>query len=211
AALVSLVGPGGVGKTRLAREFGRGDARPHGSEGGVWFCDLTDARSAVDVAACVARALDLGPDASTVDGGTSRLRRAPRHRSRVVVILDNFEQVATHAGVTLRRWLKEAPAARFLVTSREPLGLVEEVRHELTPLTVDDAVALFTARAAAVRPGWTPSADDGAAIAAIVRRLDALPLAIELAAARSGVLTPVGLLPRPRPGADGLRHPPADA
>ena len=112
------------------------------------------------------------------------------------MILDNFEQVARHAEETLGRWLNRASAARFLVTTREVLGLPGEEILSLPPLASADAAALFTRRAEAAKPGFRPNAEDQSAIGPLVKLLDGLPLAIELAAARVRVMPPRTLLLR---------------
>ena len=188
ARLVSVFGTGGSGKTRLVVHFGwRALAL---FDGGAWFCDLSPARSVDGVLHAVAQGLDvpLGKD-DPVD----QIGRAIAGRGRCLVILDNFEQVALHAGSTLGRWLARAPHASFLVTTREVLGLPGEDVVPLAPLDEPDAVELFTRRAAAARPGFAPSGEDATAIARLVRLLDLLPLAIELAAARMQVMSPRSL------------------
>jgi predicted ATPase len=112
------------------------------------------------------------------------------------VILDNFEQVARHAEETLGRWLDRASSARFLVTTREVLGLAGEEVLALAPMSSAEAMTLFVRRAAAAKPEFQPSADEQAAIAPLVKLLEGLPLAIELAAARVRVMSPRTLLAR---------------
>jgi predicted ATPase/class 3 adenylate cyclase/Tfp pilus assembly protein PilF len=185
AALVSVLGIGGTGKTRLVTRFGwtcLGDW-----PGGVWFCDLSEARDAEGIVAAVAKALDvpLGKDDPVV-----QLGHTLASRGRCLVLLDNFEQVARHAAETLGRWLDCAPDACFVVTTREVLGLPGEVVLALAPLDVDESVDLFVARAAQARLGFTLSPSDAPHVESLVRLLDGLPLAIELAAARVRVMTP---------------------
>jgi predicted ATPase/class 3 adenylate cyclase/Tfp pilus assembly protein PilF len=191
ARLVSVLGVGGTGKTRLATRFGwtwLGDF-----PGGAWFCDLSQARNVDGLVHAVAQGLDvpLGKDDPVV-----QLGHAIAGRGRCLVILDNFEQVARHAGDTLGRWLDRAVGARFLVTTREVLGLPGEEALALAPLGVTDAVALFRQRAASAKHDFKSGAEDNAAIAQLVKLLDGLPLAIELAAARVRVMSPSTLLSR---------------
>jgi predicted ATPase/Tfp pilus assembly protein PilF len=191
ARLVSVLGIGGTGKTRLVTRFAwtwLGDY-----PGGVWFCDLSQARTLDGIHFAVAQGLDvpLGKTDPVV-----QLAHAIAGRGRCLVILDNFEQVARHAEETLGRWLDRAPLARFIVTTREVLGIVGERMLQLDPLPNDDAAQLFKRRAEAARHGYRPSADDEAAIAQLVQVLDGLPLAIELAAARVRVMPPRALLER---------------
>ncbi|MEO0604954.1 MAG: hypothetical protein AAF211_26215, partial [Myxococcota bacterium] len=191
ARLVSITGVGGGGKTRLALHH----ARTHLGEypGGAWFCDLVEARDASDVVGRVAASLDVrlgkGPD-------VDRVGNAIRGRGPCLLVLDNFEQVVTAARETVSRWLQQAPEARFVVTTRELLGLSEEATLSLGPLTEADAVDFFAARAASVQRGFTVGPENLEEVRALVNLLDRLPLALELAAARTRVMPPKKLLER---------------
>ena len=191
ARLVSVLGLGGTGKTRLVTRFGWNSLGDF--PGGVWFCDLSEARSLDGIFHAVAQGLDvpLGKDDPVI-----QLGHAIAGRGRCLVILDNFEQVARHAEETLGRWLDRASGARFLVTTREVLGLPGEEILALAPLAPSDAAALFVRRAEAAKPGFQPSAEDQSAIGPLVKLLEGLPLAIELAAARVRVMPPRTLLLR---------------
>lgn len=191
ARLVSVLGMGGTGKTRLALHFcwaWLGDF-----PGGVWFCDLSQARSLDGIVHAVAAALGvpLGRDDPVV-----QLGNAIAGRGECLVVLDNFEQVSRHADATLGRWLDRANEARFLVTSREVLGVGGEEALALAPLQPSDAAHLFLRRAESARADFRLDAQDQAAILPLVKLLDGLPLAIELAAARVRVLSPSKLLAR---------------
>jgi len=189
ARLVSVLGMGGSGKTRLATRFGwtwLGDY-----PGGVWFCDLSQARSLDGIASAVARGLDIPLDPGDA---IARLVTAIAGRGHCLVILDNFEQVARHAGETLSRWLDAAGDACFLVTTREVLGLPGEQTYALAPLPGSEATELFTRRALAAKSDLALTAEDRAAIAPLAKLLDGLPLAVELAAARVRVMPPRKLL-----------------
>lgn len=191
ARLVSLLGIGGGGKTRLATRFGwvwMGDY-----PGGVWFCDLAPARTVEGLYSAVAQGLQLPLG---VEDPLDRIGRAIAGRGACLVILDNFEQLARHAETTLGRWLDMAAEARFLVTTREVLGIPGEETLALAPLQAADAEALFRRRAAAAKRDFDPGPEDEAAIAPLVKLLDGLPLAIELAAARVRMLPPKALLAR---------------
>jgi predicted ATPase len=191
ARLVSLLGIGGCGKTRIATRFGRTWLGEF--PGGAWFCDLAAARTLEGLISAVAQGLDVplgGEDA------VAQLGRALAGRGPCLVILDNFEQVARHAEATLGRWLERAADARFLVTTREVLGIAGEEVMALAPLQPADAETLFLRRAAAARRDFAPSAEDSLAIPRLMQLLDGLPLAIELAAARVRMLTPAALLVR---------------
>lgn len=188
--LVSLLGPGGTGKTRLAVRAGwlaRGEY-----PGGVWFCDAAHARDLAGVAHAMAQGLRVplsGADPVAEVGA------ALSGRGRCLVIVDNFEQVTGHAEATLGHWLESAPLARFIVTTREVLGIVGEEVLPLAPLSIEEGRTLYAERAQAAGAAvW--SAQDEQAIAPLVDLLDGLPLAIELAASRGRVLSPAGLLPR---------------
>ncbi len=161
--------------------------------GGVWFCDLSEARSLDGIVYAAAQGLDvpLGKDDPVIQIG-----RAIAGRGQCLVILDNFEQVARHAEETLGRWLSRASNARFLVTTREVLGLPGEEIVALAPLPPSDAAALFMRRAEAAKPGFEPSVEDQSAVDPLVKLLEGLPLAIELAAARVRVMPPRMLLLR---------------
>jgi predicted ATPase/Tfp pilus assembly protein PilF len=191
ARLVSVLGLGGTGKTRLVTRFGWNSLGEF--PGGVWFCDLSEARGLDGVMHAVAQGLDvpLGKDDPVIQLGHSIAGRG-----KCLVILDNFEQVARYAEETLGRWLDRASGARFLVTTREVLGLSGEEVLALAPLGPSDAAALFLRRAEAAKPGFEPSAEDQSSIAHLVKLLEGLPLAIELAAARVRVMPPRTLLLR---------------
>ena len=191
ARLVTLHGPGGMGKTRLALRYAW--AWRGGYPGGVWFCDLSQARSLDGLLQAVAHGLDV-----PLSGGdpVTQLGRAVAGREHCLLILDNFEQVAAHAADSLGRWLEAAPSARFIVTSRELLRLPGEHTLALAPLPGADAVELFHQRAMAAYSGYMPLAVDEAVVGELVEMLDGLPLAIELAAPRVRVMAPEDLLAR---------------
>lgn len=186
--LLTVLGPGGVGKTRLSLEVGRRLIGAHA--GGVWFCDLREARSAAGIAQVVARVLGipLGFDA------VGAVRDALARRGGLLLILDNFEQVVEHAEATVGAWFSAAPGLRVLTTSRVPLGLEDESTFRLGVLPLpeteaehpehSEAFALFVSRARRAFPGFEVDRDNAPAIARLVRALDGLPLAIEIAAAR---------------------------
>ena len=189
ARLVSILGIGGTGKTRLVTRYGWSWLGDY--PGGVWFCDLSEAREVDGIIHAVARALDvpLGKE-----DPVTQLGHAIAARGRCLLLFDNFEQVARHAAETLGRWLDRAREAQFVVTTREVLGLPGEEALALAPLPASDAAALFVVRARAAKRDFEP--DDLASIDALVQLLDGLPLAIELAGARVRVMPPAKLLQR---------------
>ena len=191
ARLVSVLGIGGAGKTRLATRFGW--AWLGEFPGGVWFCDLAPARGIEGLVSAVAQGLQL-PLGS--DDPVPHIGQAIAGRGHCLVILDNFEHLARHAEATLGRWLERAGQACFLVTTREVLGIAGEETLALAPMVAADAERLFERRAAAAKRDFAPGAEDREAIATLVRLLDGLPLAIELAAARVRTLAPRALLAR---------------
>ncbi|MFE5618354.1 ATP-binding protein [Streptomyces sp. NPDC056524] len=187
--LVTLLGPGGVGKTRLALEAAGGVAEREPD--GVRVAELAAVREESDVADAVLTA--LGGRETQLWGGAARdtLTRiveycAPR---RLLLILDNCEHVVGAAARLVEHVLARCPGVTVLATSREPLGVPGEFVRAVEPLPQDPALRLLADRGSAARPGFAP-ADDPEACAEICRRLDGLPLAIELAAARLRLLSP---------------------
>lgn len=193
ARLVSVVGTGGTGKTRLVQRFGwrhLGDF-----DGGVWYCDLSQAVSFDGL--CLAVAQGLGIPLGKTEP-VEQLGHAIAGHGTCLVVLDNFEQVAEHAQKTLGRWLDRAPDARFVVTTRVVLGLDGEEVMTLPPLRQVEAVDLFTQRASAVQRDFATSNADATTLRTLVDLLDGLPLAIELAAARIRVFGLTNLVARMR-------------
>jgi predicted ATPase/DNA-binding CsgD family transcriptional regulator len=185
ARLVTLLGPGGVGKTRLAAEA----AEAAGSLGsGVAFVDLVPVRDGY-VAQAVAATLGVveGPQQPLESAIAERLGRG-----RALLVLDNCEHLLSEVAGLVARLLSACPGTRVLVTTRERLGLAGERLVVIEPLLlVSDAVALFRDRARLVDPDFDA---DASIVADLCARLDGLPLAIELAAARSAALGADGLL-----------------
>ena len=171
--LVEIIGPGGVGKTALAIAVAR-----TWSDGGAWIARLEAATTAEEVH-------DVLMSAFNVTGGDAALVERVRTVTGVLV-LDNCEHVIDAAATVAVRLLDAAPGLRILCTSQVPLDVDGEVRHELAPLALEDAVDLFARRAAAQRVSRTPNDPD--AVQELCRSLDGLPLAIELAAARTKTL-----------------------
>ncbi|WP_437753724.1 ATP-binding protein [Sorangium sp. So ce1389] len=204
--LVTLWGPAGMGKTRLALELASRWAEAHAGEA-VWLCELTACRDLRAVCGAVARAIGAQVAAGRREATlVERIGRALAAEGRALLVLDNLEQVIEPAAPALGAWVRAAPELRFLVTSRERTRLPGEVSYELGPLGLpaegsserSAAVALFLDRVAAHRASAPPppGGEHLADVAALVRRLEGIPLAIELAAAREGVLGVRGLLAR---------------
>ena len=177
--LVTLIGPPGVGKSRLALETARSleDEFPEG----IWFVDFARAGSAADAVRLLASAIDVrGSDPH--ERVVSRLRHAC-----ALVVLDACEHVRDEAARIVSALLADCREVQILATSREALHVASEVRMPVAPLG-SAAVELFVERARAARHGFEPDAEAVALATEIVRRVDGLPLAIELAAARVNVL-----------------------
>jgi predicted ATPase len=194
--VLTLIGPAGAGKTRLARRLGEIHSAGKSFDGGVWFCDLTDAEDLAGVLSAVAQALDVPLTRATGAGAITHLARAIEARGRTMLILDNCEQVVEAVAEVVARITELAPACVQIATSRESLRVQGEQVHDVAPLAThaeegqtSDAVRLFVDRAQGVRPGFAPNAEELRALERIVQRLDGLPLAIELAAARVGALS----------------------
>ena len=203
--LVTLTGPGGVGKTRLALEVGRAAAGAFPD--GVWFVELAGLRPRDEgVAEEVAAALGFRDEPSP-RGVAHRLAEALRGR-RLLLVLDNCEHVVDAVADLAGLLLRGAPDVQILATGREPLGVSGERQWPVHPLEVPEpgaapeqvaessAVRLFAARAAAASPGFTVSAENAEAVATICRRMDGIPLALELASTRVRVLGPAELAAR---------------
>lgn len=188
--LVTLVGPGGVGKTTLALEVRATLAEAPGALDGCLFVDLSEASTSDGVIGPVGAALGISVEGvhSALEAGR-RIGAALAARGPCLVVLDNVEQVLAPVAALATSWLALAPALRLLVTSREPLGLKGEEVVPLSVLSKDDAMALFFERAARARAGVGISAEERAQVEGIVAELDRLPLALELAAARLEVLS----------------------
>ncbi|WP_030670352.1 BTAD domain-containing putative transcriptional regulator [Streptomyces rimosus] len=207
--LVTLLGPGGAGKTRLSQEGAEAAAAaaPERWADGVWFAELAPVDDPQTVPEAVLTA--LGARETVVRTTADELRAAadpttydPMARlaehcasRRMLLVLDNCEHVIGAAAELADRLLAECPGVTVLATSREPLAVPGEALRPVEPLPDPVALRLLADRGAAARPGFRVE-DDPVACAEICRRLDGLPLAIELAAARLRLLTPRQLADR---------------
>jgi predicted ATPase/DNA-binding XRE family transcriptional regulator len=213
--LVTLLGPPGVGKTRLAVQLAaelQGDYRD-----GALFVALAPLRDPVLVVEAIAEALGArGSGPRSLEDALIEHVRA-RH---LLVVLDNFEHVI-EARSTVAALLSTAPKVRIVVTSRQPLKIYGEHCFDVPPLSLmmpnerkgtraSPAEVLFLERARAVRPGYARDPRDQRAIAEVCRRLDGLPLALELAASRARTITPTALLDQLGHGLELLSSGPAD-
>jgi len=200
--LVTLTGPGGAGKTRLAIDIGAREA----ANGQVWYVDLSSIDLPELVASTVAGALGAttGPNEDAADVAASALAAETG-----LLVLDTCEHVLAGASNLASTVLHRAPGMRVLATSRRPLAVAGEAAWPVPPLGLapvdadsteeirsSPAVTLFCERAQDVRPDFELSADNAADVAGICLALDGLPLAIELAAARADVLSPRAILDR---------------
>ena len=180
--LVTLTGPGGVGKTRLALAVAR--LLVGGFPDGTWLVELAAlpaGASPDEVAALVAASVGIRDGVVTDLAG--RLAEALRAK-RMLLVLDNCEHLAPAAAEVAAGLLRAAPGLRVLATSQRPLGVAGELLWAVPTLTQPSAIELFTARASAGTSGFTLDPGNADAVAAICRRLDGIPLALELAATR---------------------------
>ena len=213
--LLTLTGPGGTGKTRLALRLA-GELTEEFRDG-VFFVDLSAITDAALVASAIAQAVGVPEQAERPRLETLASYLAERSS---LLLLDNFEQVLS-AAPAVEHLLGSANGLRVVCTSREPLHLPGERQYPVPPLDVPDlarprepadvasieSVSLFVSRARAVRPDFTLTADNALSIAEICIRLDGLPLAIELAASQAKVLGPRSILARLRTHLPGLTSP----
>ena len=203
ARLVTLTGPGGTGKTRLALQVGAEVIDAY--RDGVFFVNLTTVREPERLASVILQALDVMPDSGETPDTALRKWLVDRE---VLLILDNFEQIVDSAP-RIGALLRDAPRLALLVTSQAALRIGGEHAYPLGPLALpgskehdpdlvggNDSVALFVERAQAIRPDFQLDDENAADVVAIVRQLDGLPLAIELAATRIQLFTPKALLQR---------------
>lgn len=201
ARLVTVTGPPGIGKSALAAGYVAG-MRPDRKKSPAVLVSLTGATSLDAVCRELARALRLpASPGATPPAAAALVARALAHRGRLLVVLDDADAARAALAKAVPSWLAEAPLAAFLVTTRARLGVAAEARLDLGPLEVPrasetdlaaiaraDAVRLFVKRAAALRPGYQLPRSAARSVANIVRRVEGVPLAVELCAARITIL-----------------------
>ncbi len=201
--VTTLLGPGGMGKTRLALRTA--ERVQHHFANGVYFVDLAPVTEPALAMSAIAAAIGAGDE---VGSDTAALAQLLRDRE-LLLVLDNLEQVIDVA-IDVAELLSLVPGLRVLATSRTPLRILEEAEYPVSPLDLpalndeasvetiaqSDAVGLFVARSKASSPDFLLAADNAADIAAICHRLEGIPLALVLAAARSRALTPAEMLER---------------
>jgi predicted ATPase/DNA-binding SARP family transcriptional activator len=182
--LVTLVGPGGAGKSRLALEAAAAFARD--TPQGAWMVELASVADPSGIAPAMSSALGVADSGERHRVGMSSVDALVSHLSgrSLLVVVDNCEHVIAEVAALIETLLQALPGLRVLATSREPLGVPGESLLPLGPLPLSDALALFADRATAVAPGSPLQSEDQDLVAEVCRRLDGLPLAIELAAAR---------------------------
>ncbi len=196
--LITMTGIGGTGKTRLSRAVAEAALADHSD--GVFFVELSTVADPQLVAAAVAQPLGIRDEGSRP---VAELLTGFLREKQLLLVLDNFEQVAEAASL-IGELLLACPRLKILITSRFLLRLSAEVEYIVPPLAMplggasaaqdNEAVSLFIERAAAAKPAFKPTEENLPIIADICRRLDGLPLAIELAAARIRILSPQAIL-----------------
>lgn len=191
ARLMTLLGIGGTGKTRLALEF----ARQHLDDwpGGVCFCDLSDAADENQVVSAVGRAFGV-PFTGTEP--LKQVASAAAGRGRSLLIIDNAEQIIEPVRQLVEACIAASAELVILVTSRIVLGAHEEWTWSVPPLTTPEARALFLTRARRAKASYSPNDEELGLIDELIGQLDHLPLAIELAASRVRMMSPAKMLDR---------------
>jgi predicted ATPase len=189
--VLTLTGPGGIGKTRLAVQAAAGLA--HAYPGGTWFVGLAAVTDPLLTLSEVASVLDIR------DAAEDRLATAIAQRiggRRTLLVFDNLEQLLPAAAIRVAELSAAAPSLDLIVSSRAPLRIAAEHEAPVGSLSEGEAAFLFIERARAVDPAFAPEDSEQPTITRICERLDRLPLAIELAAARTRLLPPTALLQR---------------
>jgi predicted ATPase len=184
ARLLTLTGPGGTGKTRLSLQYARLDAEAYAD--GVWLVELATVAGGREVPQALGFALGVAEDPSRTM--LEAIQAHVRDR-RMLLVLDNCEHVLAVTAEIAKQLLAVAPELKILASSREPLRVAGEKVYAVPTLDAEEAVRLFVDRAHAAQPTFEVTAPDEGTVADICRRLDGIPLAIELAAARVRALS----------------------
>ena len=205
AGVISLIGPGGTGKTRLALQVGSEAMDRY--DGGVWFADLSAAKGMNDAASEVAHA--LGVRLTGNDDPVEAIGNVLQFRKPMLLLLDNFEQLAGFSDELVGEWRRRAPHITFMITTRALLGLKGEQEYELRPLSAPDSpdfeperlmqfesVALFVQRAQEADKRFKLDKKNAADVARICADLEGIPLAVELAASRVKLMKPAQIVKR---------------
>jgi len=218
ARVITLIGPGGVGKSRVALEYANRHLGDYTRQGGAWHVDLEHVRTASEIVVAVAQVLGADVAGSGALGERNQqVAAALAARGRTLLVLDPFEHLTALFDSTVQAWLAAAPGLRLLVTSESPLRLPGESAIELAPLPIpspdapaaailgSQAVRMLLETARSIDPDYPaePAAADVPMLARIARLLEGTPLALQLAAARLVEKTPSFVLGElSRPGAD---------
>jgi predicted ATPase/DNA-binding CsgD family transcriptional regulator len=185
--LLTIVGPGGIGKTRLALRLA--EEQQSNYPDGCWLCDLAPLSDPALIGDAVAQALGISKDAPD----RLALVREHLHQRTSLLVLDNCEHLLAAASAVVESLLASGRGIKAIATSRAPLGVLGEAVWRLDPLSEDAAVQLFAQRAASAMPGFEVEASNAPTVSAICRRLDFFPLALELAAPKLRVVGVDGL------------------
>ena len=214
---ISLYGPPGTGKTRLAVEVAFTQKETYRLEGGAWLCEVDGARTIDDACAEVGRTLRFQlPAGATGDTLIAAVADALSARGPTLLVLDGLDRLGQPMRGVLQTWLDKAAELHLIVTAREHFALPGGVDLDVLPLALpagmadvesSPAVLLFVDRARLMRPSWAPTDSEKAMVARIARRLDGIPLAIELAAGRMADLSPSELLDQLSRRFDVLKEP----
>ena len=191
ARILTLTGPGGTGKTRLA--IGLADVVRSGFPDGTWFIELAPVRDPALIPSAIASAVGVteSPETPILES-----LRAHLHDRSLLVVMDNLEHLLPSAGTLVADLVRHAPGLRVVTTSREVLRIAGEQEYAVPPLAEGDALELFVERARLVRRDFALTDATRSDVEAIVAHLEGLPLAVELAAARIRILPPPMILER---------------
>ena len=185
--MLTILGTGGMGKTSLAMQYA--DLRRTENEylGGIYFFDLSDARSQEDIIRIVSQSLNFTPPmhASPVDAIASHIQSC----GSCLLVFDNFEQITQYAESTISQWYHQSADAHFIITSRQRLGVTMEEVYELPPFRDEEAAQFFIEYQIRMGAKVSPSVEEKILISDIVQKLDGIPLAIQLAASKTRLLS----------------------